>query len=237
LSDSLPPPSRDPETPIPPTPVAPVLIGAHMLEPQRPVESRADFERGISYAPQLTLSLIVVNIAVFGWELATGALESEQSIIAAGALSRKLVLEGEVWRLVTPIFLHAGFEHLIGNCVALYMLGMACEHGFGILRTLLMYLVSGIGGTSLSVVMSPGPSVGASGAIFGLMGAMIVFFHRYKHRFFVRDKRIGFVLLFWAIYTVGTGFFSPEIDNWAHIGGFIVGASAASFLPARLSRT
>ena len=211
----------------------PLLITDEMLLPRQPIETRIDFERGLSYLPPLTLVLIVVNLAIYVWELASGALDSEQALVAAGALVRERVLQGEVFRVVTAMFLHAGVEHLVGNCVVLYVLGMACEHGYGTARTAVIYFASGICGSLLSMTFHPGPSVGASGAIFGLCAAVIIFFLKYQRLFFLRDKRIGFVLLFWAIYSVGTGFLSPQIDNFAHIGGFVGGAIAGAVLPRR----
>jgi rhomboid protease GluP len=77
------------------------------------------------------------------------------------------------------------------------------------------------------MVMSPGPSVGASGAIFGLQSAAIVLFRQHRERLLVRDRRIGFVLLIWAAYSILGGFVSPFIDNGAHIGGAIGGALIA----------
>jgi rhomboid protease GluP len=210
----MPDPSKEP----------PILITDDMLARPARSSGRVDFERGMSYAPPVTLLLIAANIAVFVWEVGRGALASRESIIAAGALSRTLVLDGEVWRLVTPMFLHGGPDHLIGNMIALYVLGLACEHALGSLRMLGVYLSSGIAAALLSMALGPGPSVGASGAIFGLMGAVIAVLNRHQHRFYLRDKRIGVVLAAWAIYTIVTGLMSLFVDNAAHAGGFLGGA-------------
>jgi len=216
----------------------PPLITEDMLAREAKRESRVDFEKGMSYAPRLTLVLILANAAVFAWEMATGALADEQSIIAAGALQRASVLNGEVWRLVSSMFLHGGPGHLIGNCVVLYILGMACEHAQGWRQTMLIYGIGGLCGSVLSVVFSSGPSVGASGAVFGVMAAVIVFFYKYQKSFYLRDKRVGFVLLVWALYQIGGGFFTPYIDNFAHIGGFVGGGILGLRLrPALLSKS
>ncbi len=87
-----------------------------------------------------------------------------------------------------------------------------------------VYLASGIAASLLSMGLSPGPSVGASGAIFGLMGAVIAVLNRHQHRLYLRDRRIGAVLAAWAIYTIATGLMSPFVDNAAHAGGFLGGA-------------
>lgn len=218
--------------PQPPPAPEPLVLTADMLAPQEPPK-RIDFERGINHAPLFTLVMMGALVGVFVWELSTGALDSEAAIVQAGALSRPEVMSGEVWRLITATFLHGGFDHLFGNCAILYILGMASEHAFGTARTIAIYAVSGLCGSLLSLTLTQGPSVGASGAIFGLAAAIIIFFYRYQHVFFVRDKRVGFVLLVWVVYSVGLGFLSPGIDNFAHIGGFTGGAIMGALLPRR----
>ncbi len=216
----------------------PILITDDMLAPPpaRP-SGRVDFEQHMSYAPRVTLLLMAINIGVFVWEVRRGALESQAGIIAAGALSRALVLNGELWRLVTPMFLHGSPDHLIGNMIALYVLGMACEHALGSRQMLWVYLLSGVAASLLSVALSPGPSVGASGAVFGLMAAVIAVLSQHQQRFYVRDKRIGVVLAAWAVYTIGTGLLSPYVDNAAHAGGFLGGALLALRLEPTLGAT
>ena len=193
-----------------------------------------DFERGMSLAPSLTLLLIVANSVVFIWEVATSALSDRDSIVAAGALVRDRVTDGELWRLVTSMFLHGGADHLIGNCLVLYIVGMACEHGLGFAQTAVVYFASGLAGGLLSLAVRPGPSVGASGAIFGVTIAVVVTLYRYRDRFYVRDKRIGFVLAAWAGYTLFTGFLNPYIDNFAHLGGMAGGGLVALGVRPRL---
>jgi rhomboid protease GluP len=208
-----------------PEPERPLDITPDMLAPGSR-GARVDFERGIRLAPPLVLVLIALNVVMFGWQIAAGALADEESIVAAGALVRERVLAGEVWRLISATFLHGGIDHLLGNALVLYIVGMAVEHGLGLVRTAFVYFASGAAGWALSLTMSPGPSVGASGAIFGLLASVVVMLHRHRDRFHVRDKRIGVVLALWAGYQVVTGFLSPYIDNFAHIGGLAGGALA-----------
>src|SRR5262249_36559199 len=144
--------------------------------------------------------------------VASGALRSEQSIIAAGALAREPVLQGQAWRLVTAMFLHGSVEHLVGNAVGLYIVGMAAEHAYGRVGMVGIYFLSGVLGSTFSILTKPGPGVGASGAIFGVLGAMIIFFVRYRAYFHLRDKRVGNVLLGWAAYSIVTAQFMPFID-------------------------
>jgi rhomboid protease GluP len=212
---------------------APLVVTADMLADE-PADDRVDFERGMSYWPPTTLACLVTLAAVFGWQLASGAFASQNALIDAGALVRNRVIEGEWWRLASATVLHGSAEHLLGNCVALYILGLACEHALGGWRLLVLYLASGLAGSAASVISGPGPSVGASGAICGLMGAAVVVLFRYRHVYLVRNKEIGFVLAGWAAYTIFIGAITPMIDNWAHFGGLLGGAVVALGMQPRV---
>jgi rhomboid protease GluP len=197
---------------------------------------KIDFERGMSSTPIVTIALIVVNVAIFFVTVSLGLLQSESAILRAGALSRDLVFQGEVWRLISAMFLHGSLEHLAGNGVGLFILGMAAEHAYGRLEMAGVYAISGLAGSIFSVLINPGPAVGASGAIFGLLGATIVFFLKYHECFHLRDKRIGNVLLMWAGYSIVTAFFIPYVDNAAHVGGLIGGAFSGYWVTPRLMK-
>ena len=203
-----------------------------MTAPPRRVA--VDFERGIRLAPPLILTLIVANVAVFAWELSAGALLSEDAIMAAGALARAEVLAGEWSRLVSAMFLHGGFDHLVGNMIVLYIVGIALEHAVGPAQTAFIYLAAGLSGSLLSMAMSPGPSVGASGAIFGVAAAVVVVLVRYQDRYHLRDKRISVVLGIWATYQLAIGFLMPFVDNFAHLGGLAGGALATLMVRSRV---
>lgn len=197
------------------------------ITPDMLLARRVDFERRMRRFPPLTAGLVAVLAAVFAGELAFDALESREAIVAAGALAREEVAGGQYWRLVSAIFLHGSPDHLVSNAIALVILGMVCEHAFGRAQYVLLFLASGVAGSLVSLALSAGPSVGASGAIFGLQGAAIVLFRQHRDRLLVRDRRIGFVLLVWAAYAILSGLVSPLIDNGAHIGGAIGGALVA----------
>jgi len=206
-------------------PDAPLRITPDML-----LSRRVDFERRMSRVPPVTLATLALLVVIFVAEVRMGALESRDSIIAMGALARERVAAGEYWRLLTAPWLHGGTEHLVGNGIALYILGMVCEAAFGPVQFVVLYVLSGLAGSLVSALVSVGPSVGASGAIFGLQGAAIVLLRRERERLLVRDRRVGFVLLIWAIYTIAGGLTDPFIDNGAHIGGALCGALLASRL-------
>jgi rhomboid protease GluP len=190
----------------------------------------------MSRVPPVTLVTLALLAVIFVAEVRMGALESRESILAMGALARERVAAGEYWRLLTAPWLHGGTEHLIGNGIALYILGMVSEAAFGPAQFVVLYVLSGLAGSIVSVLVGAGPSVGASGAIFGLQGAAIVLLRRERDRLLVRDRRVGFVLLIWAIYTIAGGLTDRFIDNGAHIGGALGGALIASRLhPVMLS--
>jgi rhomboid protease GluP len=196
-----------------------------------------EFERGMKYWPPATLGLIVVLVAVFVWQLRTNALDTQAALVDAGALVRNRVREGEYWRMLSATMLHGGFDHLLGNCVALYILGLAGEHALGAWRVLVIYVASGLAGSLASVLTGPGPSVGASGAICGLMGAVVLILYRYRRVYHVRDKEIALVLAGWAAYTIIIGAIDPRIDNWAHLGGLLGGAVVALGIRPRVAES
>jgi rhomboid protease GluP len=209
-------------------------ITAEMLAEDPFHPSRVDFEKGMSAAPVFAMFLIAANIIIFAWEIRTGALKSSAAIIAAGAIYGEKVFAGQSWRLATGMFLHGGYGHLIGNCLALYVLGLASERAWGRMRALFIYFFSGLTASFISAFMQPKPAVGASGAIFGLLGAAVVFFYRYSGSLHLRDRRIGAALLAWGAFQLIMGVLTPYVDNWAHFGGLGAGIIFGFTLPAGL---
>lgn len=145
-------------------------------------------------------------------------------LITFGAKYNQAILEGQYWRFVTPIFLHANILHVGLNMLNLIVLGVFVERIFGHLRFLLIYLVTGVISIVASFYFAPQEiSVGASGAIFGLVGAysLFVFIHRRAFR------RGGIPALSWLVLIIGinlgVGLIIPNIDNYAHVGGFVSG--------------
>lgn len=181
-----------------------------------------DFERGMSWCPPVTITLIVVCVVVFVFEVATGALTDDVRMQDMGALSAPPVANGEIWRLLSAPFLHASPDHIMGNLLILFILGLACEHAFGSSQFVFLFVVAAIGGSCASL-FNDNWSVGASGAIFGLAGVLIGLFRRHHAVLHLRDHRIGIVIAAWAAYQILLGFLSPQIDNLAHVGGFGTG--------------
>ena len=140
------------------------------------------------------------------------------------ALNPNAVRAGEYWRLITAAFLHANIIHLFVNMYALHILGTQVETFLGRWKFLLIYLISAITGSLLSVTITNHLSVGASGAIFGLLGALAYF--GYHYRLYLGDALRGQIIPV-IIINLAIGFAIPYIDNAAHIGGLIGGAFIA----------
>ena len=166
--------------------------------------------------PIITYSLIVITSVIFLLEILTNGL-----IIDKFALYGPYVKNGEIYRLVTSIFLHGNIIHLASNMYALSIIGKQVETLFGKKRFILIYLISGITGSLLSMLLNiDAVSLGASGAIFGLLGALLFF--GYNYRAYLGNYMIKNILPV-VIVNLGIGFMLTGIDNFAHIGGLIGG--------------
>ena len=154
------------------------------------------------------------------------------TLIACGAKDRQLIVEaGEWWRLVSAGFLHGHLLHLALNIYALRILGPLVERVWGTRRFILIYVAALVSGNLLSMALTPLPSVGASGGVFGLFGAVAVF--STVHRQFVRREarvKLWLNLGVVAALNIGLGIALPFIDNAAHAGGLAGGAFAALIL-------
>jgi rhomboid protease GluP len=168
--------------------------------------------------------LIVAAVGTIdGASFGAGIVQQPGSVLALGALIPALVAEGEAWRLVTSVFLHSGFAHLALNMISLYFLGSFAEVQFGRWRFLALYFLSGIaGGLALLYFGSyTAPAVGASGAIFGLLGG--VFGYAIRQGTFSLQNPIISQLLFLTAINLLLGATIPNVSNTAHIGGLLGG--------------
>lgn len=157
-------------------------------------------------------------------------------LIALGAKENRLIADGQLWRLLTATFLHGNLIHIFLNGYALYSLGPESERIYGTRRFLALYLVAGLGGSVASYAISPAPSVGASGSIFGLIGGLGVFYYLNRQALgeFGRMQVQSMVAV--AMLNLFIGFANPGmIDNWGHLGGLIGGALAGLALAPRLA--
>ncbi|WP_053956187.1 rhomboid family intramembrane serine protease [Inediibacterium massiliense] len=164
--------------------------------------------------------IIGINIIYFIYMSLHGGTQNIYNLIEFGAQYNPLIAAGQYYRLFTNMFIHIGIVHLIFNNYALYSLGKDVESIYGSFKFLILYVFSGLIGSLLSFVFSVSVSAGASGAIFGLMGAYIYFG---IHRPFVFSSRYGMNLITMLILNIVFGLSNPTINNFAHLGGFIGG--------------
>ena len=180
-----------------------------------------------------TAALIVINIAVFFFLSLFGDTEDAAFMFQHGAMYEPTVTQGhEFYRIFTSMFLHFGISHLVNNMVLLGALGWNLELEIGKIRLLIIYLISGIGGNLLSLYMEIATetyavSAGASGAIFGLMGALFYVVAANRGRLGRLSGRGMLVMVMLSLYF---GLTSSGVDNWAHIGGLISGFVMAVIL-------
>lgn len=173
-----------------------------------------------SKVPYITYFLIAVNVIFYVVPMLLGS-DVYQYIIDAYCIHGPSIRAGQYYRLLTGIFLHGSIVHLLFNCYALYVLGGQIESFFGKFKYIIIYLFSGLTGSLLSITLSGNVgSIGASGAIFGLMGALLYFGYHYRVYLgnVIKSQIVPLILLNLAI-----GFISSGIDNWGHIGGLIGG--------------
>ncbi len=180
--------------------------------------SRGRSEVGITASQ----GLLGLNIVMYALQLAT-----KDAVTMLFAKVNPLIASGQYWRLVSPALVHGNFMHLAVNCYSLWNIAPALEGLTGSPRMLVTYFVAAIGGNVASYVLSPHPSLGASGAVFGLGGALAMYFYRNKN---VYGRRSDYVLKsLWQTLLINVlyGLTNPRIDNFGHLGGLVGGAVRA----------
>jgi len=230
-------------TPLPegslPEPLARFLEG---VAERAAIDVRAVAAAAASPWPPVTVALIVANLIGFAlFALLLGDSDSVDNLVRGGASFHPAVRAGEWWRLWIAMFLHGGWMHIVFNLYGLYLLGRLVEPILGGPRFLVIYCVAGLVGNLLSV-FNPNPqavfSIGASGAVLGIMGALMVALLLRRGAWPESWRRnllwnLG-VLLLIQIYL---GWVMPITDNYAHVGGLIGGALATvALMPGRPSR-
>ncbi|MBA3300890.1 MAG: rhomboid family intramembrane serine protease [Thermoleophilaceae bacterium] len=179
--------------------------------------------------PVVTYGLIALNVLValgsfVGGASATGSSLGSQ-LLLDGSVSRATIADGEYWRLLTAGFLHAGFFHLFFNMFSLYVLGTLMEPAIGRARFALIYFVSLLAGSFGALLLEPTrPTVGASGAIFGLMGAAVIVMR--QRGLSAMESGLGL----WIGLNLLITFTVPSISIGGHVGGLVGGGLAALVL-------
>ncbi|MDH3944543.1 MAG: rhomboid family intramembrane serine protease [Anaerolineae bacterium] len=199
------------------------------------------------HPPTMTNTIMGITIAVFLLQMGSGLLQSSglwnhcpyliipipyfNDLPACYGMKVNVLISayGEWWRLLAPMLLHAGLIHIFFNMYALRILGTSLERFYGHWQLLLLYVVSGFVGVVASYGLTEASSLGASTAVFGLIGAQGVFAYHNRDVFGPFARRALRDIIFLAGLNLLIGFSVPGIDNWGHIGGLVGGMAVAWF--------
>ena len=194
--------------------------------PPSPQSVRVEMPRS---APYVTYTIIAITVFFYILQLLSEYALGNDILVIYGARINEAILAGELWRFLTPALLHGSLPHIAFNMYALLSFGASLERHFGHGRFFLLYLLSAFTGNVASFLFSPGYSVGASTAIFGLLGAEAIFLIQNRKSFPGQFRNaIGNIIFIAAInlFIIGS---LPGIDNWGHIGGLVGGLMFTSF--------
>jgi rhomboid protease GluP len=173
--------------------------------------------------PYVTYGLLAITIIIFILQYAGEAVFGYDLVAAMGMKVNDLIIDGQYWRLVTPVFLHGSPLHLGFNMYALYIFGPGLERFYGHGRFILLYFLAAIAGNVMSFLFTASPSLGSSTAIFGLLAAEGVFLFLNQRILGNLAQRalLNIVIIAAVNFIIGL---SPGIDNWGHLGGLLGGA-------------
>ena len=185
------------------------------------------FLNNLKEQPFITEGLIALNVIYFIFLTLVGGTLNPLILAKYGALVPNLVVNGQWYRLITAMFIHIGFEHIILNMVCLYFLGRILEQVIGHVRYLIIYFFAGIMANILTLfTATPNTiSAGASGAIFGIIGVWLMLAEQYRNQQYL--VQMGRQMLLFSILGLLSGMFSTDINIWAHFGGLVSGFLSA----------
>ncbi len=190
--------------------------------------------RGDGPAIPLAFAILGVTILVSFYSLSADGI----GLALALALDKSALAAGEVWRIVTVTLVHANLIHLLVNMYALYLIGPLVERAWGSLALGLFYVLTAAAASTASFIVSPNLSVGASGAIFGLVGVLLAGARIHHPQFDRRARSLVPQLGSIVFINLAFGFlFAGTIDNAAHIGGLVAGIWLGTFVPPGRIRT
>lgn len=211
---------------------------AGSLRNQQTDRTRAFYELMQGRQPLVTYALVAINVAVYGVVQAHGGPDNGNTLIDFGALVPNLVIHGQWWRLFTVMFLHASIPHILFNMISLVVVGAITERLYGSFRFLAIYLGAGLLGGLASLVHGMltndlnTPAVGASGAIFGIVGALLTLrFQRSDIIPVYLRNRISSSMVPIVVLNLLLGLSTQHIDNFAHLGGLVGGALLSFVFP------
>ena len=208
-------PTGDTQPPSFPRPEAP-------LSPTPPPTGQYVQVRYTGQKPVVVYAILGITILVYLLQIGSQYLTGVDLPGEWGVKSNTAILQGQLWRLFTPMLLHGSILHIGFNMYALYSIGMALESHFGRKRFLALYIIAGFAGNVLSFILTTEDSLGASTAIFGLLGAYGIFLYQNRSLFGNTARRALTNIITIAVVNLLIGL-SPGIDNWGHVGGLIGG--------------
>ena len=174
--------------------------------------------------PVVTWTLLAVNGLVWLAMQVAGGSKDPEILLDFGAMFGPFIANGEYWRLLTAMFLHVGFVHLLFNGIGLFIFGRLVERVYGHFRFGIIYATAGLAGSVASYLINPTAiAAGASGAIFGVLGALAAFFLARRDVLGELGRQNLSGILIVAVISLLYGFITPGIDNWAHMGGLVAG--------------
>ena len=183
-------------------------------------------------SPRITYTILGVTVVVYLLQLLSQFIYDYDLAIGLGAKANDAIRAGQIWRFFTPMLLHGSLLHIGFNMYALNAFGTGLERRYGHGRFLLLYILGGFAGAVFSFLFSPAYSIGASGAIFGLIGAEGIFLYQNRGLFGSRVRGALNNVIFVVAINLFLGL-QPGIDNWGHIGGLLGGLIFAWFAGPR----
>lgn len=173
--------------------------------------------------PWVTFTFLAIAVVIFLLQQASTYIFGYDLVAGIGMKVNDLILQGQFWRLFTPMFLHGSILHLGFNMYALYIFGPGLERYYGHSRFIVLFILSGLAGNVFSFMFSASNSLGSSTAIFGLLAAEGVFLYQNQKVFGGVARRALNNIIMIAVVNLIIGL-SPGIDNWGHMGGLLGGA-------------
>ena len=178
--------------------------------------------------PRVTYAILGITIIAYLIQLLTQFTLGYDLPVELGAKANAAIRAGQLWRFFTPMLLHGSILHIGFNMYALYIFGIGLERRYGHGRFLLLYILSGFAGAVFSFLFSSAYSIGASGAIFGLVSAEGIFLIQNRRLFGTRMRGALNNVIFVVAINLFLGL-QPGIDNWGHVGGLMGGLIFAWF--------
>jgi rhomboid protease GluP len=196
------------------------------VRPQEPVQPTLVKVNVPQVKPTMTYGIMAVTVVIFALQmLSQYTLQGVDLPFYYGGKINQFILQGQLWRLITPVFLHGSILHIAFNMYALYSLGTSLERVYGHGRFALLYFLAGFAGNAASFMLSANPSLGSSTAVFGLVAAQGVFMFQ-NRKLFGSERARSAILNTLSIVVINLFIgLTPgsNIDNWGHVGGLLGG--------------